>query len=77
MAQPATTPPADLAPDPAPDPAPEFLLIRIIGNDLEPRHRAGQSRDNLRFILENEPPLPGCGKRFVLNRIVDAAEEAP
>ena len=33
-------------------------------------------RDNLRFILENEPPLPGCGKRFVLNRIVDAAEEA-
>lgn len=54
----------------------EFLLIRIIGNDLEPRHRAGQSRDNLRFILENEPPLPGCEKRFLLNRIVDAGEEA-
>ncbi len=55
---------------------PEFLLIRIVGNDLEPRHRAGQSRDNLRFILENEPPLPGCAKRFLLNRIVDGAEEA-
>lgn len=70
--EPATAPPADLASDPAP----EFLLVRIIGNDLEPRHRAGQSRDNLRFILENEPPLPGCDKRFLLNRIVDGAEEA-
>lgn len=55
---------------------PEFLLIRIVGNDLEPRHRVGQSRDNLAFILEHEPPLPGCEKRFVLNRIVDAREEA-
>lgn len=56
--------------------APGFLLIRIIGNDLEPRHRAGQSRGNLAFILENEPPLPDCEKRFVLNRIVDREEEA-
>lgn len=55
---------------------PDFLLIRIIGNDLEPRHRAGQSRDNLRFILEHEPALPGCDKLFLLNRIVDPAEEA-
>ncbi len=55
---------------------PEFLLVRIIGNDLEPRHRQGQSRDNLAFILANEPPLPGCAKRFLLNRIVDPEEEA-
>ena len=57
----------------APD---SFVLYRIIGNDLEPRHRAGQSRDNLAFILENEPPLAGCEKRWIVNRIADAQEEA-
>lgn len=63
-------------PSAAPARPPGFLLVRIIGNDLEPRHRVGQSRDNLAFILEREPRLPGCEKRFLLNRIVDAAEEA-
>src|SRR5690606_31092674 len=53
-----------------------FALYRIIGNDLEPRHRSGQSRDNLRFILENELPLEACEKRWVVNRIADAREEA-
>jgi len=52
-----------------------FVLYRIIGNDLFPRHRKGQSRDNLKFILENEPTLRGCEKRFVINRIVDRNEE--
>jgi len=52
-----------------------FVLYRIIGNDLVPRHRKGQSRDNLRFILENEPDLSECEKRFVVNRIVDSREE--
>ncbi|TGT90617.1 hypothetical protein EN807_32900, partial [Mesorhizobium sp. M5C.F.Ca.ET.164.01.1.1] len=32
-----------------------FMLVRIIGNDLEPRHRKGQSYDNVRFIRDNEP----------------------
>ena len=53
-----------------------FVLYRIIGNDLVPRHRKGQSRDNLRFILEHEPQLHGCEKRFVVNQIVDSEEEA-
>lgn len=53
-----------------------FVLYRIIGNDLVPRHRKGQSRENLRFILENEPQFPNCEKRFVLNRVVDPQEEA-
>lgn len=53
-----------------------FVLYRIIGNDLPPRHRGGQSLANLRFILENEAPLPGCEKRWVVNRIVDPAQEA-
>ena len=52
-----------------------FCLYRIIGNDIVPRHGKGQSRENLRFILENEAEFPGCEKRFVVNRIVDPAEE--
>ncbi len=52
-----------------------FVLYRIIGNDLYPRHARGQSRENIRFILENEPALERCEKRFVVNRIIDPAEE--
>ncbi|BBM03889.1 alginate lyase family protein [Microbulbifer sp. GL-2] len=52
-----------------------FVLYRIIGNDLVPRHEKGQSRKNLKFILENEPKLLACEKRFVLNRIIDHDEE--
>jgi hypothetical protein len=65
---------AQVADRPATDPG-TFVLYRIIGNDLPPRHRAGQSLDNLRFILAHEPDLPGCQKRWVLNRIVDPAVE--
>jgi hypothetical protein len=46
-----------------------FVLYRIIGNDLYPRHDAGQSLANLRFVLEHEPDLEGCEKRWLLNRI--------
>jgi hypothetical protein len=52
-----------------------FVLYRIVGNDLPPRHSAGQSRKNLAFILEHEPDLSGCEKRFVVNRIADPLEE--
>ncbi len=52
-----------------------FVLYRIIGNDLCPRHKKGQSRENLRFILENEPELENCEKRFIINRILDKEEE--
>ncbi|MFO7628066.1 MAG: hypothetical protein R6W06_00830, partial [Prochlorococcaceae cyanobacterium] len=45
------------------------MLYRIVGNDLYPRHDAGQSLANLRFILEHEQPLEGCEKRWLLNRI--------
>lgn len=51
-----------------------FVLYRIIGNDLYPRHRKGQSRSNVAFILENEPELEACEKRWVINRIVDGDE---
>jgi len=53
-----------------------FMLVRIIGNDLEPRHRKGQSYDNVRFILDNEPAFPDCEKLWIVNRIVDSSEEA-
>lgn len=52
-----------------------FVLYRIIGNDLPPRHRSGQTRKNLAFLLENEPNFPNCEKRFVVNRIINADEE--
>jgi glycosyltransferase involved in cell wall biosynthesis len=52
-----------------------FVLYRIIGNDLQPRHKKGQSRENLRFILEHEQSLEGCEKRFIVNRIIDPNEE--
>ncbi|MEX2964186.1 alginate lyase family protein [Microbulbifer sp. TYP-18] len=52
-----------------------FVLYRIIGNDLVPRHAKGQSKKNLQFILQHEPELPGCEKRFIVNRIIDPGEE--
>jgi hypothetical protein len=53
-----------------------FALVRILGNDLEPRHARGQARANLAFVLAHEPPLDACEKRWVVNRISDADEEA-
>ncbi len=53
-----------------------FVLYRIVGNDLVPRHETGQTRNNVRFILEREPELAHCEKRWVVNRIVDPEEEA-
>lgn len=55
--------------------ADELTLVRIIGNDLHPRHGSGQALRNLAFILDNEPDFPGCRKVFVLNRIFDADTE--
>ncbi len=53
-----------------------FVLTRILGNDIAGRHGTGQTERNLRFILENEPDLPRCEKRFVLNRLSDPSQEA-
>jgi hypothetical protein len=52
-----------------------FVLYRIIGNDLYPLHARNQSYRNLQFVLENEPELPGCEKRWVVNRFVDQEQE--
>jgi len=52
-----------------------FVLYRILGNDLPPRHVRGQTRKNIQFILENECDFNGCEKRFILNSMVNADEE--
>lgn len=53
----------------------QLLLYRIIGNDLPPRHKEGQTLSNLHFILEHEPSFPNTRKMFLLNRISDPASE--
>eukprot|EP00123_Amoebidium_parasiticum_P018304 comp24167_c1_seq2/m.44079 comp24167_c1_seq2/g.44079 ORF comp24167_c1_seq2/g.44079 comp24167_c1_seq2/m.44079 type:complete len:1018 (-) comp24167_c1_seq2:421-3474(-) len=54
---------------------PEFMLIRGIGNDLPPRHKVGQSYENVKFILDNEPPLEGLKEMWLINHIVNSTEE--
>jgi hypothetical protein len=49
----------------------KFVIYRIIGNTLPPRHGPGDTCNNLKFVLENEPDLPSCEKRWVLNRLFD------
>ena len=53
-----------------------FVLYRILGNDLPPRHGKGQTRTNLALILAHEPAFENCEKRWIVNRIFDAEEEA-
>lgn len=53
-----------------------LALVRIIGNDLPPRHEPGQTLKNLRFILDHESELQQCSKRWILNRIADPRAEA-
>lgn len=68
-------PAAEAAFDATPD---SFALVRIIGNDLPPRHATGQSRANLTFLLETEAEadLADCTRLWIVNRIVDPKEEA-
>ena len=48
-----------------------FALVRIIGNDLEPRSKKGTAYEHLLSIVENEYPFENCAKKFLLNRIID------
>lgn len=48
-----------------------FVLYRILGNPLPPRHDSRNTLENLRFVLDNEEEFPGCEKRWILNGIVD------
>ena len=53
-----------------------FVLYRILGNDLYPRHKPGQTFENFAFLLRHEPSLECCEKRWVVNRIFDPEQEA-
>jgi len=54
----------------------KFILYRILGNDLPPRHTRDQALRNAQFILEHEPAFPDCEKRWVVNRIADREQES-
>lgn len=47
-----------------------FIIYRIIGNSLPPRHAENDSFTLLKYILENEPELKNCKKRWILNKII-------
>lgn len=51
-----------------------FVLYRILGNDLPPRHKKGLTFKNLCWVLDREPSLRYCERRFLLNRIWDQVE---
>ncbi|CAG8562332.1 10546_t:CDS:2 [Paraglomus occultum] len=53
----------------------DIILYRILGNDLPPRHKTGQTLQNLKFILDNEEPFPRTTKYWILNRIFDQSYE--
>jgi len=58
-----------------PSTIPSVAFLRILGNDLPPRHSPNQTLDNLAFILRHEPDFPHCEKIWILNRIVDQEKE--
>lgn len=49
----------------------KYLIIRILGNDLESLHGSDQTYTNLEFTLKHEENFPQTDKIFILNRIVD------
>lgn len=53
----------------------KYLMIRILGNDLDGLHGSHQTLENLAFTLENEYNFSNCKKMFVLNRIVSIEEK--
>jgi UDP:flavonoid glycosyltransferase YjiC (YdhE family) len=52
-----------------------FVLYRILGNDLPPRHKQGQVLENLKFILDYESEFENCQKRWIVNRITNYEQE--
>lgn len=51
------------------------IFYRILGNDLPPRHRKGQTFTNLKVILDREAVFKGVEKCWIVNRIVDPEDE--
>jgi hypothetical protein len=53
----------------------DVAIVRIVGNELPPRHRPGSNIEQLLFILKNESLHPKVNKIWLLNRIVDTEQE--
>ena len=49
----------------------QYLLIRMLGNDLPGLHGKNQTLENLEFTIKNEHMFENTDKVFVLNRIAD------
>lgn len=54
-------------------PLADFVLIRILGNELSPRDLPGSRLRALEYIVTHEPPLPSTQKYYLLNRLIDEA----
>jgi hypothetical protein len=52
-----------------------YAIVRILGNDLLPRHGKGQTLSNLQFTLNHETAFDDCKKLWLVNRIVDKDDE--
>lgn len=49
----------------------QICLIRIIGNDLPPRHTHDQTLRNVKFTLDHEDKFTNVLKIWIINRVVD------
>lgn len=49
----------------------KIVLLRILGNDLPPRHGPTQTIQNVKFILQHEKNFSSLRKIWLLNRITD------
>ncbi|MFN9245282.1 MAG: alginate lyase family protein [Cyanobacteriota bacterium] len=63
-------------PSPPPNPRgePEAILYRILTSDRPPLIPAGNTYNQLQFLLEHEPEHPGLAKRWLLNRLPDPSQ---
>lgn len=50
-----------------------FAVVRILGNDLPPRHSGEQTIRNLKWLLNHEQLDPDFQRSWVVNRIVNEA----
>lgn len=50
-------------------------IVRILGNDLEPRHDPEQTINCLNFIIDHEQPRERVAKQFIVNRIFNREKE--
>ncbi|CAI5474277.1 unnamed protein product [Closterium sp. Yama58-4] len=55
---------------------PQFIMYRIIGNNMPPLQCPSQLLWNTQYALRHEGELEGCEKRWVINQIVNRTERA-